>query len=330
MSQITAYEYTPDNKQEWEDFVEQCINATLFHKQAFLDYHPDGRFTFAHIMFRDERNELIAVLPAGFFKGQDGVLWSPIGASYGGFVTKDIAFETALQVVDCFMEYCQTKGYKEAYVIPPPFIYSSVMNQHIEYAMLYRKFDFEYHYISHAAELKPIKEEMLPTFSVSARRNIRRAQREGELVVKETDTDAAYAEFHEILVLNKAKHNAKPTHSLDEMIRLRDLLPGKMKLFMVYRFGKPVAGAWMMLCNHNVALCFYIMMLYEYEHLHPNYFLLNTVTQWCADKGFRWMDIGVSQDTKSDNPMTPSLPLIAFKERFAARGILRSTYHFSF
>jgi hypothetical protein len=42
-----------------------------------------------------------------------------------------------------------------------------------------------------------------------------------------------------------------------------------------------------------------------------------------------WVDIGVSQDTKAEDPMTPSLGLIQFKERFDARGILRSTYHLS-
>ena len=48
------------------------------------------------------------------------------------------------------------------------------------------------------------------------------------------------------------------------------------------------------------------------------------------EEGYQWVDIGVSQDTAASDPMTPSISLIDFKERFFARGILRSTYHYKF
>ena len=53
------------------------------------------------------------------------------------------------------LAYFKGNGVKEIFLIPPPLIYNTIFNQHIEYAMLYRKFDFEYHYISHAVELIP-------------------------------------------------------------------------------------------------------------------------------------------------------------------------------
>jgi len=52
--------------------------------------------------------------------------------------------------------------------------------------------------------------------------------------------------------------------------------------------------------------------------------------RWAVENGYQWVDIGVSQDTKAEDPMTPSLNLIYFKERFNARGILRSTFHYKF
>jgi len=41
--------------------------------------------------------------------------------------------------------------------------------------------------------------------------------------------------------------------------------------------------------------------------------------------GFGYVDIGVSQDTKAENPMTPSMSLIEFKEKFDAKTIMRNT-----
>jgi len=58
--------------------------------------------------------------------------------------------------------------------------------------------------------------------------------------------------------------------------------------------------------------------------------LMYEIVRRAYEEGYRWVDIGVSQDTKSADPMTPSLSLIAFKERFDARGVLRTTFHYHF
>jgi lipid II:glycine glycyltransferase (peptidoglycan interpeptide bridge formation enzyme) len=72
------------------------------------------------------------------------------------------------------------------------------------------------------------------------------------------------------------------------------------------------------------------MMRYEYQHLRPMYLLMYEIVRWAVENGYEWVDIGVSQDTKSPDPMTPALGLIRFKERFDSRGILRSTFHYRF
>lgn len=323
---ITAHAYTPDMRAEWEEFLKRCNNATMFHSLSFLDYHPDGKFPFAHLMFRDEKGKLIALLPGGFFKGKEGEFWSPVGASYGGFVAEDLPFEQCLRVVDCFMDYCRAQGWKEAFLIPPPIIYSSNISQHFEYAMLYRKFDFELHYISHAIHLKH-GNNFLEHFDKTARKTIRKILREGNISICDSED---YETFHRILVANKAKHNAKPTHSLEDLYKLRELMPERLRLMMVYQGETPIAGSLLFLANNNVVLCFYNMLLYEYEHLKPVYLIMYETVRRAYEEGYTWVDIGVSQDTKDPDPMTPSLGLIEFKERFDARGVLRSTYHFHF
>ncbi len=324
MSQIVVHKYEEKFRQEWEHFVDNSNNGTMFHKLAFLDYHPEGRFRFDHLMFRRD-GELIALLPGGL-KNDATVFWSPVGASYGSIVTNDIPFELALEIVDAFMDYCRNNGIKEAFLIPPPIVYSNNISQHIEYAMLYRKFDFELHYISHAIDLKH-GNDFMKHFDKTARKSIHKILREGKLTIKESND---YETFNRILLDNKAKHNAKPTHTLEDMLRIRDLMPDNVRLYIVYYNDIPIAGSWLFLCNSNVVLCFYNMLLYEYEHLKPVYLIMYETVRWSIENGYKWVDIGVSQDTKAEDPMTPSLNLIYFKERFDARGILRSTFHFKF
>lgn len=324
MSEIVIKQYTPDNRDEWEQFVDMSNNGTMFHKQAFLDYHPQGRFDFLHLMIY-KNSQLIGVLPGGT-KDNGKAFWSPVGASYGSIVTKDIHFKVALEIVDAIMEYFKVNGFRDIYLIPPPLVYSINYSQHLEYAMLYRKFDFELHYISHAIDLKH-GSDFFAYFDKTSRKAIHKIEREGLVTIRESDD---YESFNNILIKNKAKYNVKPTHSLGDMLKLKELMPENLRLNLVYYENKPIAGSWLFLCNKKVVLCFYNMLYYEYEHLKPVYLINYETVRWAAENGYEWVDIGVSQDTSAEDPMTPSINLIDFKERFNARGILRSTYHYRF
>jgi len=324
MSKINIIEYNEKYKEQWDEFVENSNNGTMFHLQKFLDYHTPGKFNFKHLMFEKD-GELIAVLPGGLTKNNT-IYWSPVGASYGSLVTNDVPYHISLELIDALMDYSQQIALKEIYLIPPPIIYNKVYNQHIEYSMHYRKFDFEYNYISHAIDLS-IGKDFLNYFDKTARKSIRKILREKKLEIIESND---YVSFNKILIENKARHNVKPTHTLEDMLKLKELLPDKLKLFLVYYQDKPIAGSLLFLTNKQVSLCFYNMLLYEYQHLRPIYLIMYEVTRWSIENGFKWVDIGVSQDTSSDNPMTPSLNLIKFKERFYSRGLLRSTFHYKF
>lgn len=317
---ITVHHYGPSDREEWDSFVERSNNGTMFHLQRFLDYHPEGKWNFRHLMFR-EQGKLVGVLPAGM--NAAGHLWSPVGASYGSIVTDDCSYERAEHIVDAFRGYLLENEIDHAYLIPPPLIYTLNYSQHVEYALLYRKADFELHYISHAIDLKR-GADYLSGFDATARKSIRKILREGKITIEESDD---YATFHDILVENKARHGVRPTHSLEDLLTLQRLMPDKLRLNMVYHEGVAIAGSLLFLANRKVVLCFYNMLRYEYEHLRPIYLVMNETCRWAVEQGYEWVDIGVSQDTSADDPMTPSYNLITFKERFDARGILRSTFH---
>jgi hypothetical protein len=317
---INIKEYKPENFEEWDNFVANSNNGTIFHQQRFLSYHPDDKFQFTNYMIYDS-DTLIAVLPGGY-KENGTFYWSPVGASYGSIVTKDLTFEISLAIVDAIIDFFKSNGTKEIFLIPPPLIYSKIYNQHLEYAMLYRKFDFEYHYISHSIDLT--NEELTNYTNSKARKKIRLAKENPNLSIREVED---FDEYYPILLENKKKHQATPTHSKEDLIKLKSLYPDAIRQFNVYYDDIAIAGSTMFMANKNVALCFYNMLNYEYNHLHPAFLTIDFVIDWSRQNGYKWFDFGVSQDTASDNPMTPSIDLIFFKELFNTRGIFRSTYH---
>ena len=60
---ISICRYTQNKQTEWDDFVKVSKNGTFLFLRAYMDYHSD-RFQDHSLMFYNEKNRLIAVLPA--------------------------------------------------------------------------------------------------------------------------------------------------------------------------------------------------------------------------------------------------------------------------
>lgn len=311
--------YTEEWKEKWDEFVLNSNNGTMFHMQKFFDYHKPGRFPFHHLIFLEKGN-IIAVLPGKLI---NGFFESPVGASYGSIVTGDERFKTYMDIVSCFLDYAKKENYKEVMLTPAPLIYDKFPDQSLEYALLWQGFSYKTHYISSAIKLDT-ERDLIQRFKPTARRNVRKTLKNDDIRV---EINERYDQFYPILLDNKSKHNAKPTHSLDELYKLNELMPGYLKLFMVYYKDKPIGGSSMFFPNKQVALCFYNMLLYDYDQYKPIQRVMYEVVQWCTDEGYSYVDIGVSQDTTADDPMTPSMSLIDFKEHFDAKAIMRNTLY---
>lgn len=315
---VEVVPYTEEWKEQWDEFVKRSNNGTMFHMQKFFDYHEPGKFTFDHLMFLDD-GKLAALLPGAVV---DNRFESPIGASYGSIVTGDLKFRDAIDYVTALLEYGKKQGWKEIELTSAPRVYEKWQNENLDFALLWKGFSYKLHYISSAIKLDP-QQEIIPRFQATIRRNIRKSFKEGVRV----EVNEKYDEFYPILLDNKAKHNVKPTHSLEDLYKLKELLPEQLKLFMVYHEDKPIAGSVIFYPNETVALCFYNMLHYEYEKYKPIQRVMYEVVKDATESGYKYVDIGVSQDTSADDPMTPQMSLIDFKEKFDAKTVMRNTLH---
>jgi predicted N-acyltransferase len=309
--------YTEKWKEKWDKFVEESNNGTLFHLQKFFDYHSPGKFNFNHLIFL-EKGEIVALLPGAMIGSK---FESPIGASYGSIVTKDIKFAKAMKIVSTLLDYAKANGITEFELTAAPVVYEDKPNQNLDFAMLWQGFHYSLHYISSAIKLDK-NVDIISRFQPTVRRNIRKTFRNSDIRV---EINEHYEQFYPILLDNKARHNVKPTHTLDELLRLKKLLPEHLKLFMIYYKDIPIGGSLMFFVNKTCALCFYNMLDYKYEHLKPIHRIMYEVVKYSTDKGYSYVDIGVSQDTSAENPMTPSMSLIEFKEKFDAKTVMRNT-----
>lgn len=315
---MKVIEYSEKWKQAWDDFVLNSNNGTMFHLQRFLDYHTPEKFTFNHLLVVDDLDRIIAVLPGSL---KDGIFESPIGASYGSIVLGDYKFKKTMEIVTAIIKYGKANSYKGFLLTPAPMIYEKYQNQNLDFAMLWQGFKFDLHYISSGIKLDPNR-DILERCSPTIRRNVRKTLKNSDIRV---EINEKYEEFYPILIENKARFNIKPTHTYEDLLKLKELLPECLKLFMVYYKDKPIGGSLMFFPNKTIALCFYNMLIYDYEKYKPIQRVMYEVIKYCTDQGYSYIDIGVSQDTKAENPMTPSMSLIEFKEKFDAKTIMRNT-----
>ena len=138
--------YTEEWKDRWDEFVLESNNGTMFHMQKFFDYHTPGKFTFNHLLFL-EKNEIIALLPGAMVGDK---FESPIGASYGSIVTRDVKFTRAMEIVSTLIQYAKDSNINEIELTAPPVVYENHPNQNLDFAMLWQGFSYELHYISSA------------------------------------------------------------------------------------------------------------------------------------------------------------------------------------
>ncbi len=320
---IEIIQYSEEWKIKWDSFVDESNNGTMFHKQAFFDYHTMGKFTFNHLIFIENSN-ILALLPGSIRNGNS--FESPIGASYGSLVTKDLKFETALELVQTLINYGKEKNWETIYLTSAPRVYEKHQNENLDFALLWLGFKYDLHYISSAIKLeKGI--DYFERFSPTIRRNVRKSLSDSDIRV---EINERYDEFYPILIENKARHNVKPTHSYKDLLKLKQLMPNELKLFMVYYKDNPIGGSLMFYPNKQVALCFYNMLKYDFQYLKPIQRVMYELILDATENGFSYVDIGVSQDTKAENPMTPSRNLIIFKEKFDAKTVMRNTFKYTY
>ena len=123
---ISISRYTQNKQTEWDDFVKVSKNGTFLFLRSYMDYHSD-RFQDHSLMFYNEKNRLIAVLPANIkttastltpnlstLNSQPSTLHSHQGLTYGGFVlSPEIHISEVGELFRLTVAYLKENGFCE-------------------------------------------------------------------------------------------------------------------------------------------------------------------------------------------------------------------------
>ena len=312
-----------NNSSAWDNFVSSANNGTLFHTRRFLNYHHEGRFNDHSLEFY-KKGKLVGVFPAALIEsGDQRQLVSHPGASVGSFVVpEDLAFADALEMVEQLVDYSKRENLDGIKLTQPPTIYSKRLSHYIDFALQKNGFLYSKREISSILFLEKSIDENLSKFKSTHRTAVRKAEKSG-VVVKETDD---FASFYEILKKNLSiRHDVKPTHSLDELLHLKELFPDKINLFGAYIEEKMVAGVINFIATENVVLAFYISHNEDFQEVRPINLLFYKIFEWAIQKKYNVFDFGIFTVNEE-----PNMGLARFKENFGASGQFRDTMEIHF
>lgn len=305
--------------EQWEKMVEVANNGTIFHTRRFLSYHSPGRFT-DHSLFFVKKDNPFVLFPAAE-KDIDGkkFLVSHPGTSYGSFlVPENLSFSDSYELVKGLIDYSKSNNFDGIRLTPPPTIYNKRLSNYIEFALIQHGFRYLKREVSSILFLENNVEENLQKFKPSHKQAVRKAIKAGVQVRKSED----YEEFYKILKNNlKIRHNVKPTHTLEELLKVKELFTEKVNLFGAYLENKMVAGVVNFICNDDVVLAFYISHNEEFQETRALNLLFYSIFDWAIEENYKVFDFGIF--TVNENP---NFGLARFKENFGASGMFRDTF----
>lgn len=120
---ISVKKYKKSDLQDWNQFITDSNNGTIFHYRDFLNYHIDRTFH-DHSLIFSSKGRIIAVFPAAeVIDGGNRILYSHPGASFGGFVFQKLSYKNADDIINILVEYCQQNDFNETFFVPTPRIY---------------------------------------------------------------------------------------------------------------------------------------------------------------------------------------------------------------
>lgn len=320
---ILIRKYTEDDSPNWEAFVQAANNGTLFHERRFLSYHPQDRFVDHSLMF-EKKGSIKALFPAVEITSTGSkALVSHQGSSYGGLIVEqDLSFRDSYDYVEALRDYAGENGFNRIQLTLPPAIYQNRVSNYIDFALIKHGFQYKKRDVSSMLTIEDSPDNNLQRFRATHRTAVRKAIKQG-VTVRECEE---WSSFYSILQKNlKIRHNVNPTHSLDELQKLKALFPDRIRLFGAFYEEQLIAGVVNFSVNNDVVLAFYISHSEEYQHLRAVNLLFYEIIKWCHENTFKYLDFGIFTVN-----MEPNFGLARFKENFGASGVFRDTFELDF
>ena len=324
---IEILKYSHNMGSQWDGFVQASKNGTIFHTRKFLSYHISREFNDHSLCFK-KKNKLIAVFPAAIIKeNNQKILFSHPGASFGGLVVhNNLSMNDLFYIIDKIEDNAKKNNIQEIRIIPTPLIYNHMHDESLLYGLKWKNYLEKEQYYS---SIIPINANIKNQCELICKKN-NRSHDFYDKIIKTNNLaicwDDGFDDFYSLLVKDKKKHGAIPTHSLKEIKNLKKIIPNSIKLLTIKKNTQILGGSLLFIANSSTAIIFYNSINYDYSVMQIATIQVIETIKWAHSQNLNLLDFGVSHKANTDNPLVPKMSLIKFKEKFNSFGTMRFLY----
>ena len=307
---IRIEQYTPVRQAAWDDLIDHSKSPMFMFKRGFMEYHAD-RFQDFSLLFFNEKDELLAVLPAS--RHGDEVR-SHGGLTYGGFFTRPEAKQHHInECVSALAAYLKEKGIARLLYKSVPYIYFQLPAEEYLWPLLQQGAQLSRTDIASVIDLQnPLK-------IVKGRKaQANRAKREGVTIAPSEDYETFIRLENEVL---QSRHHTTAVHSAEELKLLKTRFPQNIALWTAQYQGEVIAGALVFIYPNAVHTQYLAANEKAREIGGLDYLIKTLMEHYAADK--RWFDFGISTEQAG---AVFNDGLCAQKEGFGARSVAYNFY----
>jgi hypothetical protein len=227
---IQIDQYTPDARDEWDDFVAAAKNGSfLFHRQ-YMEYHADRFIDYSRLVRSD--GKLIALLPANRI---EDTVTSHSGLTYGGLVLdRRATVQRVLDIFDALTTHLREDGVARFVYKAIPHIYHTVPAEEDLYALFRSGAVLVRRDVAASVRMA----DRLPL--AKGRKSALGVARRNGVTVARSDDFATFMEIEAALLAEK--YGVEPVHSAEEITMLAGRFPDQIKLFAAYRDTEMLGG----------------------------------------------------------------------------------------
>jgi hypothetical protein len=308
---IQVVQYKEGHRHLWNNFVAEAKNGVFLFNRDYMDYHAE-RFCDNSLMFFNERDQLIAILPANI---SGDVLVSHAGLTFGG-VLSNVAMkvELMLAIFDSMISQASHYDLRSIVYKAVPHIYHRLPAEEDLYALFRNGAHLFRRDVSVTIALQ---EKRLPL--TKGRKSALKQAKKAGLQIARSFQFEAFLNLEKHLL--ESKYGIRPVHTSSEMQRLATRFPDNIKLFAAHQNDEILGG----------------VIIYESEQVaHAQYIGANEkgrragaldaimaylINDYYASKKF--FDFGISTE---NGGRTLNAGLIENKQAYGARAVVHDFY----
>jgi hypothetical protein len=319
MKNIEVKEYTEDHHKTWDEFIKQASrNGGIFQERDFLSYHPEGKFKDGSLLFF-EKGILLAVFPAAIVSenGKEKVVSHP-GSSSGALIFHfEATLQQVLEILESLIEFYQGKKMDSIEMRLSEPIFHAIPDEELRYLLWHRGFALKSQEISTCVKLSEAKiwEKLCRKRNLSY---IRQQEKDG---VKVTETDNIDKVYPVIEMNLKVRYNKTPTHSREELMKLKEIYPDRIHYWIAEKEDKVFGILVLFDVNTTGVHSFYIAKNEEQENVKAMPLLFHKAFEHYHRQGYSWFNFGISSRDQQIK-----WGILEFKENVGGRASARQIW----